>query len=206
MDEIIIKDENEKQSFADIIIKNREFIYPALFYLAGLILGSFFFTYINKTNLAEIIESVFKLSTDDFYTFFLNKFCVYFSLFTITVLLGLCLVGFPFINIIPLFSGMEIALKISYYYVNFSVKGIGYALLMIIPESACFITVLIYTIKTSSALSRYIYSVTTKKSDMNKDINLKSYLKNFLIYAIIVVAISVINALATYLLSSIITI
>ncbi len=206
MDEIIIKDENEKKSIADIIIENKELIYPALFYLAGLILGSFFFAYINKTNFAGIIDSIFKLAADDFYTVFLNKFCVYFSLFTITVLLGLCLVGFPFINIIPLLIGIEIALKISYYYVNFSVKGIGYSLLMIIPESACFITVLMYTIKTSSALSKSIYTVTTKKSDMNEEINLKSYLKNFLTYAIIIIAISVINALATYLLSSIITI
>lgn len=208
MEEILReKDINSKpkQSIGEIIIDNKELIYPFLFYIAGLILGSFFFTNINNTKLSALMQAAFKLNESGFDSIFLNKFCVYFSLFTVTVLLGLCLIGFPFINIIPFLSGIEIALRTSFYYVNYSVKGIGYALLIIIPESAAFIAVLLYTIKTSTLLSKNIYNITTKKTDMTEDLNLKSYLKSFLIYGAIVVIISLVNALATYLLESLIT-
>lgn len=208
MDEIIRKkDKTEKPAFSlsELVIDNRELIYPFLFYIAGLILGSFFFTNINNSRLSELMETVFKLTESSFDSLFLNKFCVYFSLFTITVLLGLCLIGFPFINIIPFLSGIEIALRTSFYYVNYSAKGIGYAVLMIIPESAAFIAVLLYTIKTSTMLSKSIYNITTKKTDMTEDLDLKSYLKSFLIYGAIVVIISLVNALAAYLLESLIT-
>lgn len=208
MDEILRekdKIKKPKASIGDLILDNKEFIYPFLFYIAGLILGSFFFTNINNTKLSELMEAAFKLTESSFDAIFLNKFCVYFSLFTITVLLGLCLIGFPFINIIPFLCGVEIALRTSFYYVNYSAKGIGYAVLIIIPESAAFIAVLLYTIKTSSMLSKNIYNITTKKTDMTEEINLKSYLKSFLIYGAIVVIISLVNALATYLLESLIT-
>jgi hypothetical protein len=103
-------------------------------------------------------------------------------------------------------SGFVISLKTAFYYVNYSVKGIGYSLLIIIPECSALIVILLYTIKTSSKLSKNIYNLTAKKSDMTEEINLKSYLKSFLLYGLIVTIISLANALAIYLLSSIIAI
>jgi hypothetical protein len=103
-------------------------------------------------------------------------------------------------------SGFEIALKVSFYYTNYSVKGIGYAVLMIIPESAALITVLLFTIKTSLELSKKIYNITSKKTDMLEEVNLKTYLKSFLIYGILITIIVAGNSLISYLLNSIISI
>lgn len=206
MDEIVISNKKEKINIVEIIIDNKDYIYPACFYIAGIILGTFFFEFINNSAFSKVMDDVFKLNQGSFIDIFLNRFCIYFSLFSITVFLGMCLVGFPIINALPLICGLEIALKLSYYYVNFSAKGIGYCVLMIIPECAAFLTVLIYTIKLSSQLSKNIYAFTTKKTDIEEEFTLSPYLKNFFVYALCVTGISAINAGIIYLLANIISI
>lgn len=207
MNEIVIdnKSTKEKVNIGEEIINNKNLIYPILFYIAGLLLGSVLYSTISKTAVFDIMESVFKLENDEFIKLVINKFSVYFSVFTITILFGMCLVGFPFINFIPLLCGIEIALRISYFYVNYSVKGIGYSLLLIIPESAAFILVLTHTIDKSNSLSKSIFSL-TMKSQENIDFKPVNYLKSFGIYAVLIILISVLNALVTYLLENIITI
>ena len=193
-----------ERSLTEMIVENKDYIYPALFYIAGLLLGAFLFTYSNP--LSEMMKSLFSVSATNATSLFFNRFSVYISVYSLTVLLGMCLIGFPFINAIPFFAGVEIAMKVAYYYVNFSIKGIGYSLLMVIPESAAFITILIFTIKTSLALSKNIYNAAIKKSDTSEELNFKTYLKSFVLYAFIIAGIALINTAATYLLSAIIQI
>ena len=199
MDEI-----KEKKSFSELIISNKEYIYPALFYVAGLLLGSLLLKTINNTAISKLIELVLNNSKSAFLAVFLNRFSLYISIYALCVLLGMCLIGFPIINVVMLLSGCEIALKIAYYYVNFGVKGVGFSMLMLIPEGAAIATVLIYSIKTSAELSKNIYEIATKGTT-NK-IEIKYYLKKYLIYALIVALISLINALASFLLGAIISI
>ena len=189
-------------SITELYSENKAFFYSLLFYVSGLILGSFLCTYNNA--LTKILEGFFTLQINGFVNLFINRICLYLTVYSATVLLGMCLIGFPFINAIPLICGIEIGVKLSYYYINYSIKGIGYSLLMIIPESAAFITVIIYTIIKSSNLSRGIYSLTTK-TDTAQDVNLKLYLKSFILYSLIVTLIAFVNAGAIYLLNSIIS-
>lgn len=207
MNEIIIDNKNSKPNIniSDEIIKNKNLIYPLLFYISGLLLGSVLYTAISKTAVFDLMESIFKLQNEEFLELFINKFSTYFSVFTITILFGMCLVGFPFINFIPLLCGIEIALRISYFYVNYSAKGIGYSLLMIIPESAAFLLVLIHTIDKSNSLSKSIFSITMKKNE-NIDFQPVVYLKSFGLYAVLIIIISAVNALVTYLLENLISI
>lgn len=207
MNEIIIDNKNSKPNIniSDEIIKNKNLIYPLLFYISGLLLGSVLYTAISKTAVFDLMESIFKLQNEEFLELFINKFSTYFSVFTITILFGMCLVGFPFINFIPLLCGIEIALRISYFYVNYSAKGIGYSLLMIIPESAAFLLVLIHTIDKSNSLSKSIFSITMKKNE-NIDFQPAVYLKSFGLYAVLIIIISAVNALVTYLLENLISI
>lgn len=207
MNEIIIDNKNSKPNIniSDEIIKNKNLIYPLLFYISGLLLGSVLYTAISKTAVFDLMESIFKLQNEEFLELFINKFSTYFSIFTITILFGMCLVGFPFINFIPFLCGIEIALRISYFYVNYSAKGIGYSLLMIIPESAAFLLVLIHTIDKSNSLSKSIFSITMKKNE-NIDFQPAVYLKSFGLYAVLIIIISAVNALVTYLLENLISI
>lgn len=181
----------------------KDLIFPIIFYLAGLFIGAFLYS---KTNIDKVLSSVFDSEITSYLSILSIKLSVYIFVFSITILLGLCLIGFPFINIIPLVIGIEIALKLSYYYANYGAKGIGYSLLLIIPESSAYFTVLLYTIRNGNDLSKYIFDSTIKKSDIAKDNSLKQYLKSFLIYFIIIVVISAVNSLAIYLLNFIIKI
>ncbi|MBR4241779.1 MAG: hypothetical protein IKR97_06115, partial [Eubacterium sp.] len=95
--------------------------------------------------------------------------------------------------------------KTAYYYVNYSYKGIGFSLLMIIPESAAVATVLIYAIKTSNELSQTIFDIAAK-NNQTKEVEIRYYLKQYLIFGLIVSLIALINALIIYLLSGIIKI
>ena len=192
----------QKISIGSIIIENKDYIYPSLFYIAGLLLGSFCFKIINNTAFAKLIETVYKNSTTGFSAVLLNRFYLYFSIYAICVLLGLCLIGYPLINIVPALMGAEIALKTAYYYVNFGVKGVGFAMLMIIPEGAAVSTVLIYAIKTSASLSRKIYEITAKGT--SGQIEIKLYLKKYLLYGLIIALTALFNALASFLLGAII--
>lgn len=194
-----------KASVFDILLSNKAIIYSILFYLAGLLIGAIIYKYTNQY-CSSYIKEIFTTKQSSFLQLLINYFCIYFSAFTLTVLLGLCLVGFPLINLIPFVLGIEIALKISYFYITYSVKGIGYSLLMIIPQTTMFITILLLSIEKSNELSRNIYYIVSKKGDMTKEINLKSYLKAFLIFSLILIVISIINACCNYYLSSIISI
>lgn len=195
-------DFKEDKKLSEALIENKDYIYPALFYIAGLTLGSFSFNLINNTALSKLIELIFNSSSSDFSAVFFNHFCLYFSVYALCVFLGMCLIGFPFINIVPLLLGIEISLKTAYYYVNFSVKGVGFALLMIIPQGAAIVTVLIYAIKTSSELSKCIYDIAAKGNV--KRIDIRYYLKQYLIYGFIITVISLMNAAASFLIRAVI--
>lgn len=192
-----------KKTPIEYFIENKNAIYNLILYCAGLIVGVIIFSHSNDL-FQKAINSLFSENFISVKQSFINNFCLYFSVFTLTVLLGLCLIGYPVLNLIPLILGTEIAIKLSYYYVNYNLKGIGYSLLMIIPESSLFITVLIFTIIKSEDLSKQIYNL-TKNSDTTIEINLKSYLKSYLLYAVIVALISIITACTNSLLSSIIS-
>ena len=194
-----------KKSIIDYAVENKAYIYPVMMYAAGLISGLILFKFANKS-LLSLLSELFTISNTTFQEQILNHFCLYFSIYVLTVLFGLCLIGFPILNIIPLSTGLLLAIKLSYFYATYSAKGIGYSILMIIPEGAVYVTVLIFTIVKSNEMSRSIFDLISKKSDMTKEINLKSYLKAFLFYAIIVAVISLMNASSNFLLSSIISI
>ncbi len=193
-----------KKDFWGKIIENKGIIYSSLFYISGLLLGSFLFEIINNLALSKLIELIISTQTS-FTSVLLNRFFLYFSVYTVCVLLGMCLIGFPILNIIPVVIGFELAVKISYFYVNYKIKGLGFALLMIIPEGAAVSTVLIYAIKTSNNLSKSIYDMTSNKS-LSTNIDIKYYLKKYIVYSLIISGISLINALASFLIGSIIKI
>lgn len=201
MDKLSLKN----KSISDILRENADIILPIVFYLCGLIIGSYFFKKLQNTFVSDIMKDIFLVEKTSFESMIINNFCLYFSIFAITIILGMCLIGFPFLNIIPLLMGLEIGLKISYYYVNYSTKGIGYALLMIIPQASALITIICFTIRKSITLSKSIYTLTANKTDIAEEINLKLYLKSFLIYSLVIVLIAVINTVLYYLLGSIIS-
>lgn len=193
----------EKKSAAELFTENKTAVYSVIFYTAGLLLGSLIYAKCSNETLNEIIKAI---SEGSFTLALINNLSLYFVIYAVTVLLGICLVGFPIIQIIPLILGFQGGLRIAYYYLNFGFKGFGYNLLMIAPFLCSFLTLIIFTIKISFELSKSIYDITLNKAADAEKINLKKYLKKYLIYALFVLIVALINSGVTTALSGIISI
>mgnify|MGYP007107912270 FL=1 len=197
-----IKDVGKKKfDFDSFFNNNKSFIYSVIFYIAGLLLGALIYSQLNDSA-AELISKAVNPITSNFKKMFFSTVAVYIAVFVFVVIFGVSLFGFRFINCIPLLIGFAVALKISYFYTSYSANGITYCALLVIPQSCVFAETIMYTIKSSSLMSRHIYNSTTKKSD-TEDFNLKLYLKDFVIYIVVIIVISALNSLIT---SSLVTI
>ena len=197
-----IKDVGKKKfDFDSFFNNNKSFIYSVIFYIAGLLLGALIYSQLNDSA-AELISKAVNPITSDFKKMFFSTVAVYIAVFVFVVIFGVSLFGFRFINCIPLLIGFAVALKISYFYTSYSANGITYCALLVISQSCVFAETIIYTIKSSSLMSRHIYNSTTKKSD-TEDFNLKLYLKDFVVYIVVIIVISALNSLIT---SSLVTI
>ncbi len=204
----IIKEKNsrleivkeDKKDFFELFKDNKTVFYSVMFYAAGLLCGSFVY----KKCQNDLLNGVLAPAKSEFLQLFLNNLSLYLIIFAASVLLGVCLVGFPLLNIIPFFVGIEAGMKIAYFYVNYSVKGIGYSLLMVAPFVCLFLTVIIYSISMSYNLSKSIYDITVKKSDISEHFNYRTYLKKYLIYCGMIILVSLINTAVCTALSGII--
>lgn len=197
------KKKEPKKSIYEIFSENKTVIYSIIFFAAGLLCGALIYKKCRTEALDEMIKSAV---SNEFLNLFINNLGFYFFVFALTVLLGICLIGFPLINIVPFLIGFQAGLEIAYYYLNYSVKGFGYSLLMIAPFICTFLTVIMYTISLSSDLSRKIYNITLNKDIGCEKINYKSYMKKYALYALLIVVVALINSGVTSALSGIISI
>lgn len=193
----------EKKRLYEIFTEYKTVIYSSAFFAAGLLCGALLYKNCRTDALDEIIKTA---AGNDFLNLFINNLGFYFLVFALTVLLGICLVGFPIINAVPLIIGVQAGLEIAYYYLNFGFKGFGYCILMIAPFVSSFLTVIVYTVSLSSQLSRKIYDLTIGKKDTAEKIEYKKYMKKYLLYAIMIVIVALVNSGITAALSGIITI
>ena len=193
----------EKKSLYEIFTEYKTVIYSSVFFAAGLLCGALLYKNCRTDALDEIIKTA---AGNDFLNLFINNLGFYFLVFALTVLLGICLVGFPIINAVPLIIGVQAGLEIAYYYLNFGFKGFGYCILVIAPFVSSFLTVIVYTVSLSSELSRKIYDLTIGKKDTAEKIEYKKYMKKYLLYAIMIVIVALVNSGITAALSGIITI
>lgn len=117
----LLNGDEEKESFDFIkfFSENKTFIYSVLFYFCGLLGGSFMY----KKCQNDVLNKILACGDESFIQLLTNNISVYFLLFALSLLMGLCLVGFPFINLIPMYIGFEAGMKVAYYYINYSVKG-----------------------------------------------------------------------------------
>ena len=193
--------EKEKIDWFELFTENKTFLYSVIFYAAGLFCGS----YVYQKCQNDILNNVLAMSNDEFLQMFLNSLSLYMLIFAVSVLLGLCLVGFPIINLIPLLIGFEAGMRIAFYYINYGVKGVGYSFLMVAPFVCLFLTVIIHSVSISYDISKKIYDITIKKSEI-ENFNYKSYLKKYLLCAGMLVIVALVNTAVSSVLSGIIAI
>lgn len=194
---------NNRINLSELLKINKTVIYALLLYFCGLIFGTVIYYKFRSEALEALIINNYP---DMFFKQFLFYLSRYLLLYSISVLLGICLIGFSLINLIPFTLGFNISLKIAYYYLNFGIKGFGYALLMLAPFACMVSTIIIFTIIKSFDLSKKIYILTIKKDFENTQINYKAHLKSCFIYGLLISITALLNAVATAALSGIIVI
>lgn len=202
MKEITVKNEFD---FEDFFESNKQYIYLILIYISGLLAGTLLFRSLNLIRFSLTIGEILAIKSDSLLAVFTDRLSVYLLIYVFTILLGLCIIGFPIINLVPFLCGFEISIKIAYYFNIYSLKGIGYSLLMIVPETAAFMVILFFTICSSKSLSKSIFDISLQKNP-EKQLILKDYFKSFLIYGAGITAISFVNSLIIFLFNSIIKI
>lgn len=202
MDKLEIKKEKKEFDIFEFYKNNKVLIYSILFYAGGLISGALIY----KKCKCDALNAVFEVTSNGFTQEFINNVSLYFFVFSISVIMGLCLIGFPFINLIPFTVGLYTGMRVGCYYISFGIKGFGYSILMIAPFVCLFLTVIMQSISKSYLLSKHIYDITVKKIDTASNFNYKLYLKNLLLYSFLIIIIALINTALTQALSTIITI
>lgn len=193
--------DDQKKEIGELFKEYKSIIYTVLFYIFGLFIGSYFY----KAASTELLDSLLKPENQSLINLFISNFCIYFSLFLLVVFLGFCLIGYPIINIIPTVIGFVTGIRAAFFFINYSVKGIGYALVMLVPFVALFLTVIAFTINLSTSLSKQLISL-TRNSDEHTELSLKPYIKKYLIFALCIALTSLIDASLTSLLFTIVTI
>ena len=186
--------------FDTFIDENKLLIYPALFYIAGLIIAQSLFKY---ADLSAFLKAVYTIENYSVSTLILSRILLYSLVFTITVLLSFSAFGFVFINAAPLLIGFTVGLKLSYFCTLLN-TGIAYVLFLIAPQSALFVTLLLYTVKHGSLFSRGVYSFSIKRTDTAEYIEIRQYLKLVLIYFVFIVLSAAINGVSVFLVGKII--
>lgn len=177
-------------------------LYTALFYSFGLFVGAYFY----KITQFDSLNNMLAPKSNDFLSLFIENYCLYFSIFVLVVFLGFCLIGFPIINIIPTVIGIFTGIKISYFLICYAAKGAGYCLIMIVPFASLFLTVIAFTIEISTELSKNLMLLTKQDSIDKCNINIKKQVKKYLIFSLVILAVSALNSLMTCLLYSVVTI
>lgn len=189
----------------DVIKENTLFITYIFVYIAGLLVGSFAYKAISTVADNELLSKIFVISTSKFLDIFFSRLCIYLGIFLITILISLCVIGYPVIFIIPFLVGFEIAVKLAFFYNMYNYKGFGYSLLIIIPESAIYILVLCYTINTAGELSKNLMNI-AKNNKISRELPMKNYFQKFLVYGSETIVISLVNSLLIYVFNSLIQI
>ncbi len=185
---------------------HRTYIYSLVFYTCGLALGSVLYRQIRS----DTVNALLRVGENRFLQLFLNDFCLYFSIFLVTVFLGFCMIGFPLIHFVPMTCGFAFGMQVCYYYMTFRLKGVLFCVLMVIPAASILLTVVMLTIKISTDMSKSIFHLSVKRDDATgespAEIPVRDYLKKYLISAAFVALAALCNAGLTSLFSSVISI
>lgn len=190
--------------YSKLIEENKHYIIITVIYILGLIAGTLIYKNLDTDALNKTLEKLLLSKDNTFLSIFVQKIITYFCVYIFTVVFALSVIGYPAINIIPFLCGFEIAVKLSYYYTLYNIKGLGYSLLLNAPEISAFMLIIIFTVNQAGELSKKIFRSTFMKeqSEIN---NASHYLKIFCIYILEIICVATVNSLVEYLLSSIIT-
>ncbi len=183
-------------TFRGILKSNLKFIVICLGFIISLIAGTFAISVCNDDNYfglsSYFSEYLGFLNNCGFLEVFLNSLYAFSVLILINMVLGLCVIG-AFFNWFVLFIlGFGIGSVSGYIFSVYSLKGLCFFLLIILPGLFLFSLDYILSFQDSFDFSLMLFRTVSKK--MQYSANLRQYFIKYLIYFVLVIFISLFNS------------
>ena len=139
-------------------------------------------------------DYILNKSNDGFFAAFLNSFFLICFFPFITFIFGLCAVGIPIIIAIPTIIGVLVGMAIGFLYSCYSLQGLGYAALILIPSVSIVIATLIRCCNEAVNMSIEIIANMSGYKNQAKRNEFKEYFLRFLIFLVPLIISAIINA------------
>lgn len=190
----------------EIITDNYKIILILIVFALGIIysLLSYQTAHSGTSPLLTLLSKQYEIKSEQaFLDSFYNALTVNGIYFIIVFLFGLCAIGFPVVICMPFIYGMTCGFQITYLYITYQAKGIGYAALMVLPMAILFGIILLLATEQGVTMSWDILSAI--QDGRKPGITITVYLKRFFIFAIAVIAVTALVTLLTTGFSKLIT-
>ncbi len=193
-----------KKTRTDIPKENDREVKAAIIFIAlfagAMIIGAA----LGKSNFEnkEIIKNLFNYyisqrasnsALNNFSEFFLYNSLIVLFVFTS----GFSCIGLTVIGLITILKGIGLGMISGYLFSQYTISGIGYYLLTILPANIIIVSGLILSCLSAFDMSTKILALVTGKGIENNEHLIKNYLSKFALIFIIIVAGTLINTLLT---------
>ena len=138
-------------------------------------------------------EYMYHKTNDSFFNCFLDSVLVIISPVVLAFVFGLCAVGTPIVIAIPTVTGIVVGMAIGFLYFNYSLQGLGYAALILIPCLSIVIATLLKCCGESVKMSIDIIAGISGYQNQGKRNELKEYSLKFLIFSIPLILSALLN-------------
>ena len=193
----------------EIFKSKKTYLLLSIIMLLGFIFGTLFITILNNTDKNLIVKSItnffnnIKESNINTIGILKNSLLSNILFIVLIFILSISIIGIPFIIIICFYKSFILGFSISSIILTYKLSGSLLALVYIFPHVIIYLFLMLYVSLYGIFISLSMYKVIFSK----KEINLKLYIKRFILICIISILISVLLSLfeafvTPYLLSN----
>lgn len=176
-------------STLDLFKGNSVFLIISGIFVFGLLLGSFSISICENNSFYGLSnyfnEYIIFLKNAEFSKIFLSSFFMFALIILLNYILGLCVIG----NFVSLFMLLLISFGVGsvsgFLYKSFSINGIGFFALAVLPGLFLFCINYILSLKRSFCFSRELFKLCKKEANVSVDF--KSYSIKYVIHFILVI-------------------
>lgn len=194
------------ENLKKILLDNYRIIVILILFALGVIysLISYQSAHNGESSLLSMLAKQYEIkATQTFLDCFYNSLLTNGIYFLAVFLAGLCAIGLPVLISVPFIYGMTAGFQITYLYMTYQAKGIGYAALMVAPMALFFGLILLFATEQGTIMSWDILSAV--QDGKRPRVTITVYLKRFLIFALAALAVTALLSLLNTGFSKIIT-
>ena len=173
--------------FLEFVVYNKMLIILSLFFLTGLIIGVFYYGSSNAIDSFIKENFSFFLNERESYKFakiLFDSFFGYMLYLVIGFILGASMLGSIFLPFILSFKGILYGLTAAMLYTEYSLKGIAFYTLLILPSAVIFSVLLIFATGESMRFSLLLVRSSLIKSSNDLSFDFKSFCIKYLSFVL----------------------